>query len=101
MSVELESWTPVKRPACKCLECCGDYKRTRVDQNFCTPECKRNYHNREQLRGKRVYRALYHWRKSRGQDSKAQFTLLCREVDAWVAEDRKAGRSAPPVFTGD
>lgn len=48
----------------------------------------------------RIYRALYHWRlehRSFGQNMR----FVCREVAAWIREDREMQRPPPPPHDHD
>lgn len=82
-----------------CAECKAVFqpRRATIDL-FCCAEHRRLNHNREYLRGRSAYRALYHWRKGRGQgDAKGLFQELCRIVDEWVREDKERDYNAPPA----
>lgn len=54
--------------------------------------------NRELTRAKALYRAIYHWRRKRGADSRAEFAAICRTADSWYRADRDAGRPLPPAY---
>lgn len=79
-----------------CAECGQAFKATHGRQTFCTPQEKERYYNRQSKRGKVIMDLLQVWRgaKSRrgDQDGKWAFGELCRLLDAWNLEDRKAGR---------
>lgn len=83
----------------ECRECGKPYWPRRHDQTFCTANCRKTAHNREMTRASKVYRALYHWRRNRGQgDAKGLFQDVCRIVDRWTQEDKAKGRPLPPKY---
>lgn len=80
-----------------CLECRAAFWPRRADALYCEEMCRVASHNREAVRAKAVYRQLYHWRKKRGAGG-ASFSDITRQVDAWIKEDKEAGRKAPPLL---
>jgi hypothetical protein len=82
----------------QCHECGRHFPRRRSDQAYCSAGCNAKAGNRAQLRSRVLYRALYHWRLSRrGAQNGADLGFICREIQAWIEEDRAAGRIAPPL----
>lgn len=78
-----------------CPECRSWFTPKRRDQAFCSTRCNKKAADRELVRGRRVYRALYHWRLQRrsfGQN----MAFVCREIASWIREDRQAQRLPPP-----
>lgn len=78
-----------------CPECRKAFERRRVDQAYCSSACNQKASARELVRGRRIYRALYHWRlehRTFGENMR----FVCREVAAWIREDREAQRLPPP-----
>jgi hypothetical protein len=82
-----------------CAECGVTFKPRRYDQDFCASKCGAVQANREMVRAKRLYRALYHWRMSR--DNKEDFAFVCREIASWAEADKAAGRKRPPRHRHD
>lgn len=84
----------------QCPECRSNFEPHRYDQRFCSSACSKKADARELVRGRRVYRALYHWRlehRTFGQNMR----FVCREVAAWIREDREMQRLAPPPHNHD
>lgn len=75
----------------------------REDQAWCSAECNRTAGNRELARARVIYRAAYHWRMTRGRKGLGAEDLgfLCREIDAWIREDRLSQRPPPPRHRHD
>jgi hypothetical protein len=49
----------------------------------------------------RIYRALYHWRLDRSSGFGPNMRFVCREIAAWIREDREAQRLPPPPHNHD
>lgn len=78
-----------------CSECRTPYTRVRVDQLFCSSRCLASAKNRELKRARVIYRAVYEWRLHR-KTAGASLLFICREVAAWIKEDREHQRLPPP-----
>jgi len=78
-----------------CFECRSAFTCLRNDQLFCTPECLAKTKNRELKRARVIYRAVYEWRLRR-KTAGASLRFICREVAAWIREDREHQRLPPP-----
>lgn len=85
-----------------CPECRTHFTRKRFDQAYCSADCNREASKRELKRARVVYRALYHWRLHR-KHSGRNLVFLCREIAAWIHEDRMHQKGPPPAhdFTRD
>jgi hypothetical protein len=83
-----------------CPECRATFEPSRSDQAYCSTRCNKAGSDRELKRARRIYRAVYHWRLQRktfGQN----MAFVCREVAAWIREDREAQRLPPPPHDHD
>jgi hypothetical protein len=78
-----------------CPECRRQFEPRRHDQSFCSAKCNAAANYREQVRSRRIYRALYWWRYERGGFGE-NMRFVCREIAAWIREDREAQRLPPP-----
>lgn len=79
----------------QCPECRRQFKRAKITQYYCSSDCNREAGKRELTRARIVYRALYRWRydrKSAGQN----LVFICREIAAWIREDRERQKGPPP-----
>lgn len=82
----------------QCRECRSQFTPRRIDQAFCSPVCGKKADQRELVRARRLYRALYHWRLRRtGEGIGANLRFICNEIAAWIREDREAQRLPPPA----
>lgn len=79
----------------QCPECRVRFTPRRSDQAYCSSACNKSASDRELKRGRRIYRAVYHWRLQRKAFGPAM-AWLCREVASWIREDREAQRLPPP-----
>lgn len=83
-----------------CPECGVSFAPHHVAQAFCTPVHKTAFHNRNMKRGQvllplaQIYRQ---GKRGRTEDRAYAFGEMCRLLDAWNAEDAKAGRSPESV----
>jgi len=78
-----------------CPECRAWFEPRRSDQAYCSAACNKSAATRELTRGRRIYRAIYHWRlEHRGFGANMRF--VCREVASWIREDRERQRQPPP-----
>jgi len=78
-----------------CAWCRAWFEPKRSDQAYCSTACNKHGANQEGARARRIYRALYHWRLGHttfGENMK----FVCREVSAWIREDRQMQRPPPP-----
>lgn len=83
-------------PECRtCPECRTWYTVRRSDQAYCSAACNKAAASRELARARRVYRALYHWRLTRGGFGE-NMRFVCREIASWIREDRERQRLPPP-----
>lgn len=83
-----------------CPECRAYFEPRRRDQAYCSAACNAKGNQRELLRCRRIYRAVYHWRlEHKGFGANMRF--VCREVAAWIREDREAQRLPPPPHNHD
>lgn len=80
-------------PACPCRECGTAYTPTHLQQEFCSPVCKKAWNNRAMVRGLAAYELLMEWRARRRW---SLISALCALVRDWRAEDRDAGRTYRP-----
>jgi hypothetical protein len=79
----------------QCPWCRAWFAPHRADQFYCSAPCSKNANNLETVRARRIYRALYHWRlEHRGFGANMRF--VCREVAAWIRDDRSRQRLPPP-----
>jgi hypothetical protein len=87
----------------RCPECNRQFTAIRSDQGWCSAACNRKAGNRELARARVIYRAAYHWRMTRGKKGfgAEDLSFLCREIDAWVKEDRLSQRPPPPRHRHD
>lgn len=84
-----------------CPECRSWFVPKRSDQAYCSAACNAKGNARELKRARRVYRALYHWRLNRSGGFGANMRFVCREIAAWIREDREAQRRPPPPHDHD
>lgn len=84
----------------KCAECAKTFTPARPGMTFCQSRCKTAFHNRSGTRGRTIMPMLLAWRQVRGKGptAKTSFYEVCRQLDAWNAEDLKAGRARPEGF---
>lgn len=82
-----------------CPECGLRFERKHHRAQFCTPAHSKAYNNRQLAEGQRIVAMAKAWRMARSikdpelkQAGKEAFGMLCRELDALIAEDAKAGR---------
>lgn len=89
----------------QCPECRSQFEQRRSDQGFCSTRCNTAFEARALKRCRRIYRALYHWRFWHAGQGRlnvaANFRFICREIAAWIREDRDAQRLPPPVHNHD
>jgi hypothetical protein len=83
-----------------CPECRAHFEPRRSDQCYCSSRCNKAGSTRELARARRVYRALYHWRLEH-RTFGANMRFVCREVAAWIREDRERQRLPPPPHDHD
>jgi hypothetical protein len=77
-----------------CPECQTPFPVRRPSVDFlCSSACNTKATNREMVRARRLYRALYDWRIRRDPDA---WRWICREIARWREEDQAAGRGPPP-----
>ncbi len=80
-----------------CPECRAWFEPRRSDQRYCSAKCNKAAADRELVRARRVYRALYHWRLDRkGEGIGANLRFVCSEIASWIREDRERQRQPPP-----
>jgi hypothetical protein len=82
-------------PRLACAWCASTFRPTRSDQAYCGSPCNKAAATLELRRARRIYRAIYHWRLQR-KSFGANMAFVCREVAAWIREDRAAQRKPPP-----
>lgn len=93
----------------QCPMCRSYFEPKRSDQGYCSAKCNKLGSILEGRRGRRVYRALYHWRLPVvGEDGKARkgpfganMKFVCREIASWIREDRLSQRLPPPPHNHD
>lgn len=91
----------------KCAFCGNPYVRVRVDQVCCQTQCSLAYKNLERTRAARLYRALYHWRLWKSSSRAGvmgvadNLRFICREIRAWIEEDKRIGRPPPHTHSHD
>lgn len=78
-----------------CKECAKEYTRRRFDQIFCSTECRKAEANREMVRAKIIYRAVYHWANDRKRGN--LLSVIAQEARAWKQEDEALGLPPPPL----
>lgn len=83
-----------------CNECRTWFEPHRSDQRYCGAACGKAAEKRELARARRVYRALYHWRLGHSTFGE-NMRFVCREIAAWIREDRDAQRLPPPEHNHD
>jgi hypothetical protein len=83
-----------------CPMCRTWFEPRRSDQAYCSARCNKLGAILEGRRSRRVYRALYHWRLGH-QTFGANMRFVCREIAAWIREDRAAQRLPPPPHNHD
>lgn len=88
-------------PERSCPECRTAFRARRADQAYCSSRCNDAAGRRELARARRVYRALYHFRLWPRINAGANFRFICREVSAWIREDREMQRLPPPPHDHD
>lgn len=91
-----------------CPQCQASFQTYRGETVYCSRKCKTDAANLEASRGKALYRLAYNWRTAQrakaGAPAKgkgAAFSDLSYLVDRFIAEDREAGRPAPPAGPRD
>ncbi len=85
----------------QCPECRAEFTPRRSDQAFCSARCNQAANTRETARARRIYRALYWWRYDRQGGFGKNMLFVCREISAWIREDRAAQRPPPPKHDHD
>lgn len=92
-------------PTHQCPNCRTWFTPRRSDQFFCKTSCNKEAADRELVRARRLYRALYHfrlWVSGKGRlNVAANFKFICGEVDSWIREDRASQRPPPPPHVHD
>jgi hypothetical protein len=83
-----------------CPECRAWFEHRRSDQAYCSTKCNKAGEVRESRRARRIYRAVYHWRLGHTTFGE-NMRFVCREVAAWIKEDREAQRLPPPPHNHD
>jgi len=83
-----------------CHNCNNPFTPWRSDQLYCKPECYREADHRELRRARAIYRCLYWWRFQR-KTAMDDLRFICREIRAWIDEDKAAGRPPPPPHRHD
>lgn len=78
-----------------CPWCRKWFEPRRSDQFYCCTACNKAGETLESRRGRRIYRAVYHWRLGHSTFGE-NMRFVCREVAAWIREDRDAQRLPPP-----
>lgn len=73
-----------------CLNCGGSKTGRRSLARFCSDPCRSEWHNRDKKRGDMIIGQAILWRRYR---RKGDFTLLCRMLDGFIAEDKTLGRA--------
>jgi hypothetical protein len=87
-----------KRPNAKfrrCRECGERFQSKRAGTEFCQPSCRRNFHNRQQVRGAQFFSLVMALRFDRdAAKASGAWRLLCRLAAAAKAADdaERAGR---------
>jgi hypothetical protein len=81
----------------QCSECGKPFQTSQPTASFCSRKCKADSANLEAVRGKKLYRLAYGWRKGNG----ARFSDLSALMDVFIREDREAGRPPPPFGRRD
>ncbi len=78
-----------------CPECSAPFDAMHRKRTFCCPAHKLAFHNRCAARGKVLIPLAMAWctKRGSGDTAKRAFRELCRALDAFAAEDRKAGRA--------
>ena len=77
-----------------CHECGAAFDTTHPGKEFCTDAHKKAFHIRNGKRGKVLCQLAMAWRNGRGTKGMAKRAMseMCTLLDAYAAEDRKAGR---------
>jgi hypothetical protein len=95
------------RPARHCAECGLEFTPIANNGRFCCAQHRRDYGNREQLRGAQLLRVAYHHRRLASgstpedrKDSGAYLSAMSRMIDGWIREDLRESRM-PPLRPGD
>lgn len=83
-----------------CPECRSEFKPHRYDQAYCCAGCGTKARTRELARGAALYRALYWWRLDRASATE-NLRFICREIKAWIEDDKATGRGPPPKHRHD
>jgi hypothetical protein len=90
---------PPTYPRLACPECGEAFRPAHHRQQFCSPEHAKVFNNRQLARGQKLVGLALAWRQARStkdpdlkEAGKAAFMQLCRLLDAYAAEDVKAGR---------
>lgn len=84
----------------QCRWCTAEFRPHRSDQAFCSAACNKNSEVLEGRRARRIYRAVYHWRLGHATFGD-NMRFVCREVSAWIREDREMQRLPPPEHNHD
>ncbi|WP_188262652.1 hypothetical protein [Azospirillum tabaci] len=74
---------------CPCRACGVTYTPRHLEQEFCSPACRKDWNNLAIQRGFQAYELLTEWRVGRRLNL---ISALCALVRDWRADDRKAGR---------
>lgn len=86
-----------------CAECGDLFHAVRHMQQFCSPQCKRVFHERAVLEGRAIVALVKAWRGSRNRREDGPLgsqclSEICSIVDGFNAADREAGRPAPQLY---
>ncbi len=95
------------RPLKHCAECGMEYRPSANNNRFCSNQHRKDYNNREALRGAQLLRVAYHHRRlasgstpEERKDSGAYLSAMSRLLDGWIREDMREGRK-PPIRPAD
>ncbi len=78
-----------KLPPRHCKECRNPFPTTRLDRAFCSTSCRRQWCNRQKVRGGQLYDLAMKYRDER---KKGAFSYLIALIDRYLDEDRRQGR---------
>lgn len=83
----------------KCGECGEAFTANHVSSGFCCPAHKLAFHNRQKGRASVVIIAMAYRQKRGGKGTGAEaFKEMCRLLDVFNEEDRKAGRPSAASY---
>jgi len=80
-------------PPAPCRWCGTEYVALHLEQEFCSPACRKAWGNLVMVRGAAAYELLMEWRSRRRWNL---ISALCALVRDWRHEDRDAGRTYRP-----